>query len=177
MKDHQVQLDHAQFDRSQPGLASLVPSTAGARRAGQRRVAAVIAPALAVALAGCSYNISAIGVANDRSASASVGSGGVHAQQTGPSGTSVYSSPAPAPNYGPVLRADGTCSQPFAGPAPAAIVPGISECALVAAKGAPVDVLVGGSGKGQREVQVLYQEPTGKKVYLFSDNKLVRIVE
>nr|WP_191318261.1 hypothetical protein [Camelimonas fluminis] len=142
-------------------------------------MAAVIAPALAVALAGCSYNISAIGVANDRSASASVGSGGVHAQQTGPSGTSVYNSPAPAPapNYGPVLRADGTCSQPFAGPAPAAIEPGISECALVAAKGAPVDVLVGGSGKGQREVQVLYQEPTGKKVYLFSDNKLVRIVD
>ncbi|MGV2979124.1 hypothetical protein ACERNI_02815 [Camelimonas sp. ID_303_24] len=142
-----------------------------------RRAAAVGAPALAIAMAGCSYNISAIGVANDRSASASVGSGGVYAQQTGPSGTSVYSAPAPAPNYGPVLRADGTCSQPFTGPAPAAIEPGIGECALVAAKGAPVDVLIGGSGKGQREVQVLYQEPTGKRVYLFSDNKLVRIVE
>lgn len=172
-----MQLDHAQCDRSRPDFGGTDPAPAGTRFADMRRAAAVIAPALAVALAGCSYNISAIGGANDRSASVSAGSGGVYAQQTGPSGTSVYSAPAPAPNYGPVLRADGTCSQPFAGPAPAAIEPGISECALVAAKGAPVDVLVGGSGKGQREVQVLYQEPTGKKVYLFSDNKLVRVVD
>jgi hypothetical protein len=26
-------------------------------------------------------------------------------------------------------------------------------------------------------VQVLYQEPTGKKLYLFTDNRLTRIVE
>lgn len=143
--------------------------------------AAAIAATLAPALAGCAYNISAIGGANDRSASASVGSGGVQAQATGPSGTSTYMSPAPvaapARDYGPVLRADGTCTQPWTGAMPAAIEPGIAECALVAAKGAPVDVLIGGSGKGQREVQVLYQEPTGKKVYLFSDNRLVRIVD
>jgi len=175
MKDRQVQLKLVQLDRSQPDVAAAAQYPTERRFVDIRRMALAVAPALAVLLAGCSYNISAIGVANDRSASVSAGSGGVYAQQTGPSGTSVYS--APAPNYGPVLRADGTCSQPFAGPVPTAIEPGVSECALVAAKGAPVDVLVGGSGKGQREVQVLYQEPTGKKVYLFSDNRLVRIVE
>lgn len=141
---------------------------------------AVAAFVVALGLAGCSYNISAIGVAGDRSASVSAGSGGVTAIQSGPSGTSVHSAPPPggqARDLGPVLLADGSCSRPLAGPLPAAIAPGISECALVAIKGPPVDVLIGGSGKGQREVQVLYQEPRGKQVYLFSDNQLLRVVD
>ena len=31
-------------------------------------------------------------------------------------------------------------------------------------------------GKGQREVQVLYSEPGGREIYLFTDNRLSRIV-
>lgn len=132
--------------------------------------------AMAMLLAGCSYNIGAIGGASDPGASA------VRTSRTGdsaPAGAAAYRAPATvaARDLGPVLGQDGACSQPWTGGAPATIEPGIAECALVAVKGAPVDVLIGGSGKGQREVQVLYQEPTGKKVYLFSDNKLVRIVD
>lgn len=127
-------------------------------------------------LAGCSYNIGAIGGPNAR------GGAAVTTPPTGQSassGAGAYRAPAPvaARDLGPVLGADGACTRPWTSGAPATIEPGIAECALVAAKGAPVDVLIGGSGKGQREVQVLYQEPTGKKVYLFSDNKLVRIVD
>src|SRR4051812_41712966 len=57
-------------------------------------------------------------------------------------------------DLGPLLRSDGTCSGPAEGTA-AAIAPGIAECDLVRLKGkAATDVLVGESGKGQREVQV-----------------------
>lgn len=78
---------------------------------------------------------------------------------------------------GPLLTADGTCSA--AAPAGAAeIAPGIGECELVRLKGKPpTDVLVGESGKGQREVQVLYAEPGGRELYLFVDNRLERIVK
>ena len=49
-----------------------------------------------------------------------------------------------------------------------AIEPGIGECDLVRLKGKPAtDVLVGESGKGQREVQVLYSEPGGRELYFF----------
>jgi hypothetical protein len=41
----------------------------------------------------------------------------------------------------------------------------------------PTDVLIGESGRGQREVQVLYAEPGGREIYLFTDNKLTRIVK
>jgi hypothetical protein len=84
---------------------------------------------------------------------------------------------AAAPSLtGPLLSADGRCT----GAPPAAsaeIAPGIGECDLVRLKGKPpTDVLVGESGKGQREVQVLYAEPGGKELYFFVDNKLDRIV-
>ncbi|HEX2135058.1 MAG TPA: hypothetical protein VHG30_04020, partial [Microvirga sp.] len=82
---------------------------------------------------------------------------------------------APAP-AGPVLGPDGRCT----GAAPAtaaAIEPGIGECELVRLKGKPpTDVLVGESGKGQREVQVLYSEPGGRELYFFVDNRLDRIL-
>ncbi len=78
---------------------------------------------------------------------------------------------------GPVLGPDGRCT----GPAPAgatAIEPGITECDLVRLKGKPAtDVLVGESGKGQREVQVLYSEPGGRELYFFVNNKLDRVVK
>lgn len=78
---------------------------------------------------------------------------------------------------GPVLGPDGRCQ----GAAPAtatAITPGVGECDLVRLKGKdPTDVLIGESGKGSREVQVLYSEPGGRELYFFIDNRLDRIVK
>ncbi len=82
------------------------------------------------------------------------------------------------------LDADGTCgADTNLDPSslrerPAAIALGIGECDLVRLKGEkPTDVLIGESGKGQREVQVLYSEPGGREIYLFTDNRLTRIVK
>ena len=89
--------------------------------------------------------------------------------------------PAPPPKAastvaGPVLGPDGRCDGPPPGTA-TMIEVGIAECDLVGLKGrAPTDVLVGESGKGSREVQVLYSEPTGREIYLFVDNRLTRII-
>jgi len=78
---------------------------------------------------------------------------------------------------GPVLGPDGRCTGPATGTA-TAIEPGITECDLVRLKGKPAtDVLVGESGKGQREVQVLYSEPGGRELYFFVNNRLDRIVK
>ena len=78
---------------------------------------------------------------------------------------------------GPVLGPDGRCTGTPGGTA-AAIEPGITECDLVRLKGKPAtDVLVGESGKGQREVQVLYSEPGGRELYFFVNNRLDRVVK
>jgi len=95
----------------------------------------------------------------------------------------VAAAPAPMPMAsagpaidGPVLGPDGRCTGTPTGTA-TAIEPGITECDLVRLKGKPAtDVLVGESGKGQREVQVLYSEPGGRELYFFVDNRLDRIV-
>jgi len=90
--------------------------------------------------------------------------------------------PAPPPMLGPVidgpvLGPDGRCTGTPAGTA-TAIEPGMAECDLVRLKGKPAtDVLVGESGKGQREVQVLYSEPGGRELYFFVNNRLDRIVK
>lgn len=77
---------------------------------------------------------------------------------------------------GPVLDAAGTCTSPAPTTA-AAIEPGIGECDLVRLKGKPpTDVLIG-EGRSGREVQVLYNEPGAKEVYLFVNNRLDRIVK
>lgn len=82
----------------------------------------------------------------------------------------------------PVLTPEGDCSvgaslDPSTRPLPKEIAPGITECELVKLKAKPpTDVLIGESGKGQREVQVLYSEPGGRELYLFTDNRLGRIV-
>ncbi|HYI88604.1 MAG TPA: hypothetical protein VEY05_01740 [Beijerinckiaceae bacterium] len=78
---------------------------------------------------------------------------------------------------GPVLGPDGRCRGPS--PATASVIePGIGECDLVRLKGKePTDVLVGESGKGQREVQVLYSEPGARELYFFVDNRLDRILK
>ncbi|SCX88532.1 hypothetical protein [Microvirga guangxiensis] len=78
---------------------------------------------------------------------------------------------------GPLLGPDGRCTGPSSGSA-TVIEPGISECDLVRLKGKPAtDVLVGESGKGQREVQVLYSEPGGRELYFFVNNRLDRIAK
>ena len=78
---------------------------------------------------------------------------------------------------GPLLGPDGRCSWPSTGTA-TVIEPGISECDLVRLKGKPAtDVLIGESGKGQREVQVLYSEPGGRELYFFVNNRLDRVAK
>ncbi|KLK90229.1 hypothetical protein AA309_26810 [Microvirga vignae] len=78
---------------------------------------------------------------------------------------------------GPLLGPDGRCTGPSTGTA-TVIESGISECDLVRLKGKPAtDVLVGESGKGQREVQVLYSEPGGRELYFFVNNRLDRIAK
>lgn len=78
---------------------------------------------------------------------------------------------------GPLLGPDGQCTGAASGTA-TVIEPGIGECDLVRLKGKPAtDVLVGESGKGQREVQVLYSEPGGRELYFFVNNRLDRIVK
>lgn len=88
----------------------------------------------------------------------------------------LMAAPGPAID-GPVLGPDGRCTGNAAGAA-STIEPGIAECDLVRLKGKPAtDVLVGESGKGQREVQVLYSEPGGRELYFFVNNRLDRIVK
>jgi hypothetical protein len=53
---------------------------------------------------------------------------------------------------------------------------GLTECELVAAKGPPLSVQTGSSSAARRETTMLYMEPTGKTVFLFADNRLVRII-
>jgi hypothetical protein len=89
--------------------------------------------------------------------------------------------PARPATAGPVLAGsllgpDGRCTGAPPGLA-SAVEPGIAECDLVRLKGKPpTDVLIGESGKGQREVQVLYSEPGARELYFFIDNRLDRIV-
>ena len=81
------------------------------------------------------------------------------------------------------LTPEGECSadvslDPSTRPLPPSIAEGITECELVKLKGSrPTDVLIGESGKGQRETQVLYAEPGGREIYMFTDNRLSRIVK
>ncbi|HEY7383258.1 MAG TPA: hypothetical protein VH743_06275 [Beijerinckiaceae bacterium] len=102
-------------------------------------------------------------------------------ERAGPTVTAaVPAAPPPASTAaysGPVLGPDGRC-QGDNPAAAAAIEPGIGECDLVRLKGkAPTDVLIGESGKGHREVQVLYSEPGAREIYLFVNNRLDRIVK
>ena len=53
---------------------------------------------------------------------------------------------------------------------------GLNECELVALKGTPLSVQTGSSPNSKRETTMLYMEATGKAVYLFSDNKLSRVI-
>ena len=92
--------------------------------------------------------------------------------------------PVVDPNpFGPVVGEDGRCKG-----APSidlanlktrnsdAALVGISECELVALKGEPLSVQSGSSPTAKRETTILYMEATGKAVYLFANNQMVRVV-
>lgn len=123
----------------------------------------------AAALAGCSVDMGGFAFQSETK-------GGVTT-------TTTSSATAAISTREPVLLADGTCSagvslDPSTRPLPGAIAEGITECELVKLKGtSPTDVLIGESGKGQRETQVLYAEPGGREIYMFTDNRLSRIVK
>ena len=53
---------------------------------------------------------------------------------------------------------------------------GMTECEIVAIKGAPLSVQTGSSSSAKRETTMLYMEPTGKAVFLFANNRLIKIV-
>ena len=120
--------------------------------------------ACTVALGGCSVDVGGFSFVSDGQ------------------GTRTSSASARVSTQEAMLGPDGACDadvslDPATRPLPPAIAEGITECELVRLKAkAPTDVLIGGSGKGQREVQVLYSEPGGREIYMFTDNRLTRIV-
>ncbi len=123
------------------------------------RTATVLA--LAVLLGGCSVDIGGFSFTRETRVAA-------------PAPVATASLPG---GDAPRLQADGTCDRPVAAGGPDAVALGIGECDLVRIKGEPTDVLIGESGKGQREVQVLYSIPGAKEVYLFTDTRLTKIVQ
>jgi hypothetical protein len=99
-----------------------------------------------------------------------------------PAGSS--SSTARVSNVEAMLTQEGVCEADVSlDPAalrgrPSEIATGIGECDLVRLKAKrPTDVLIGQGGTGQREVQVLYAEPGGREIYMFTDNRLTRIIK
>ncbi|MCZ8042857.1 MAG: hypothetical protein Q8R85_07475 [Bosea sp. (in: a-proteobacteria)] len=123
----------------------------------------------AAALGGCSVDMGGFAFTSD-----------TREGRSGPVTTTTTSSlTASASTLEATLTPDGECSAgTSARPLPPAITEGITECELVKLKGTrPTDVLIGDSGKGQREVQVLYSEPGGREIYMFTDNRLSRIVK
>lgn len=82
----------------------------------------------------------------------------------------------------PVVAEDGKCTATISiDPAlfrnkPDEGLIGMTECEIVAIKGTPLSVQTGSSSTSRRETTMLYMEPTGKAVFLFSDNRLIKIV-
>jgi hypothetical protein len=88
-----------------------------------------------------------------------------------------------APSFGAVVDDAGQCSDAisFDGSAykgkPDDALIGLGECQIVALHGEPpLSVMTGASQQSRRETTMLYMEPNGKAVYLFSDNRLKRVV-
>ncbi|WP_244491296.1 hypothetical protein [Bosea sp. Root381] len=123
----------------------------------------------AAALGGCSVDMGGFSFTSDT--------------RDGQTTTTTSSVSARASTQEATLMPDGQCSagvslDPSTRPLPPAIAEGITECELVKLKGTrPTDVLIGESGKGHRETQVLYAEPGGREIYMFTDNRLSRIVK
>jgi len=129
--------------------------------------------ACALALGGCSVDIGGFSFMSEKSEG--------RAAATTANSAPASSASARTATQEARLTAEGECDGDVSSPAgalPPAIAEGITECELVRLKGArPTDVLIGDSGKGQREVQVLYSEPGGREIYMFTDNRLARIVK
>lgn len=111
---------------------------------------------LAAALQGCAVEIG--GFANDRQASARIATTEAVVGEDGRCTADLSIDPAT-----------------FRGRDGDGLV-GITECELVSIKGDPLSVQTGSSPRAKRETTILYMEPTGKAVYLFADNRLVRVV-
>ncbi len=112
--------------------------------------------ALGAALQGCAVEIG--GFANDRQASARIATTEAVVGEDGRCTADLSIDPAT-----------------FRGRDGDGLV-GITECELVGLKGDPLSVQTGSSPRAKRETTMLYMEPTGKAVYLFADNRLVRVV-
>jgi len=90
---------------------------------------------------------------------------------------------AQTPSFGAVVDESGQCSEtiqfdasPYKGKPDEALF-GLSECQIVALHGeTPLSVMSGASQQSRRETTMLYMEANGKAVYLFSDNRLKRVV-
>ena len=90
---------------------------------------------------------------------------------------------APTSSFGAIVDEMGKCTEtitfdvaPYKGKPDDALM-GLSECQIVALHGeAPLSVMSGASQNSKRETTMLYMEPNGKAVYLFSDNRLKRVV-
>lgn len=88
-----------------------------------------------------------------------------------------------APDFGPIVDENGRCSSdisfdptPFKGKSDDALM-GLGECQIVALHGEPpLSVMSGASASSKRETTMLYMEASGKAVYLFSSNRLTRVV-
>lgn len=125
--------------------------------------------ACALAIGGCSVDIGGFSFMSEK--------------RDGRAATTTGSATARVSTQEARLTPEGECDadlslDPSTRALPPEIAEGITECELVKLKGArPTDVLIGDSGKGQREVQVLYSEPGGREIYLFTDNRLARIVK
>ena len=91
--------------------------------------------------------------------------------------------PVAVSSFGAVVDESGQCTEtitfdigPYKGKMDDALI-GLSECQIVALHGeAPLSVMSGASQNSKRETTMLYMEPNGKAVYLFSDNRLKRVV-
>ena len=95
----------------------------------------------------------------------------------------VAAAPVVAAPRGPVIAEDGRCTAPVAVDLAAlrlrtsdAQLAGLTECELVALKGPPLSVQTGSSPQAKRETTMLYMETSGKAIYLFADDRLVRVV-
>ncbi len=86
-------------------------------------------------------------------------------------------------SFGAIVDETGQCTEtisfdsaPYKGKPDDALM-GLSECQIVALHGeAPLSVMSGASQNSKRETTMLYMETSGKAVYLFSDNRLRRVV-
>ena len=121
-----------------------------------RLCATVVSAALALALGGCALEVG--GFVNEKSAVARVATSEAVVGEDGRCTADLSIDPATFRDR----EGDGLV--------------GVTECELVALKGPPLSVQTGSSPQSRRETTMLYMEPTGKSIFLFSENRLVRVV-